>query len=186
MKLEKSFIIYDTEFTAWPGSQERNWNLPNEYRELVAIGALKIKKENNKYIIENSLKILFIPRINSILSDYFVNLTRISNDEINKYGYDYQNGMKLFLDFCGNLNRYSYGNDYHIFEENYKLYKLINNLNKNKFKDIKPYFNNFNINTNNYTSGSIYKHFKIKIDNEQIHDPLFDCLSIFKTIKYLN
>lgn len=186
MKLEKRFIIYDTEFTAWPGSQERNWNLPNEHRELVAIGALKIKKENNKYIIDNSLKILFVPRINNILSDYFVNLTSITNNEINKYGYDYQNGMKLFLDFCGNLNRYSYGNDYHIFEENYELYKLVNNLNKNKFKDIRPYFNNFNINTNNYTSGSIYKHFKIKIDNEQIHDPLFDCLSIFKTIKYLN
>ena len=95
-------------------------------------------------------------------------------------------GMKFFLDFCGNLNRYSYGNDYHIFEENYKLYVLVNNLNKNKFKDIRPFFDNFDINTNNYTSGSIYKHFKIKIDNEQIHDPLFDCLSIFKTIKYLN
>ena len=99
MKLEKSFIIYDTEFTAWPGSQERNWNLPNEYRELVAIGALKIKKENNKYIIEDSLKILFIPRINSILSDYFVNLTSITNDEINKYGYDYKDGNEIFFRF---------------------------------------------------------------------------------------
>tara|TARA_B110000008_G_C16713161_1_gene461656 strand:- start:46 stop:615 length:570 start_codon:yes stop_codon:yes gene_type:complete len=185
MKLEKSFIIYDTEYTSWSGSQKRNWNLPNEHRELVAIGALKIKLEKNKYIIEDSLKILFIPRINNILSNYFINLTSITNDEINKYGYDYQSGMKLFLDFCGNLNMYSYGNDYHIFEENYKLYKLDNNLNKDKFKDIRPYFDKFNINTNNYTSGTIYKHFNIKINNEQIHDPLFDSLSIFKTIEYL-
>lgn len=186
MKLEKSFIIYDTEFTAWTGSQERNWNLPNEHRELVAIGALKIIKQNNYYIIEDSFKILFIPKINNILSDYFVNLTSITNAEIDKYGYDYQSGMKLFLDFCGDLNMYSYGNDYHIFEENYNLYKLKNNLNKDKYKDIRPYFEKFNINTNNYTSGSIYKHFNLKIDNEQIHDPLFDCLSIFNTIKYLN
>jgi hypothetical protein len=90
MKLEKSFIIYDTEYTSWSGSQERNWNLSNEHRELVAIGALKIKLEKNKYIIEDSLKILFIPRINNILSNYFINLTNITNHEINKYGYDYQ------------------------------------------------------------------------------------------------
>lgn len=185
MNFEKTFIIYDTEFTAWSGSQERNWDLPNEYRELVAIGALKVRKENNNYVIEDSLKILFIPKINNILSDYFINLTSITNDEINKYGYDYQDGMKLFLEFCGDLDRYSYGNDYNIFEENYNLYKLKNNLKENKFKDIRPYFDNFNINTNNYTSGSIHKHFNIKIDNQQIHDPLFDCLSIFNTIKYL-
>ena len=77
MNFEKSFIIYDTEFTAWPGSQERNWNLPNEHRELVAIGALKIKKENDNYVIEDSIKILFIPKINCILSRYIKQIVYI-------------------------------------------------------------------------------------------------------------
>jgi len=43
------FIIFDTEFTSWKGSQERNWkNSPDpnltEYKELVMIGAIKVKK----------------------------------------------------------------------------------------------------------------------------------------------
>ena len=57
--------------------------------------------------------------------------------------------MKLFLDFCGDLNMYSYGNDYNIFEENYNLYKLKNKLNQKNLK-IRPYFEKYKINTNNY------------------------------------
>ena len=47
MKLPKKFVIYDTEFTSWKGSQERNWSKPNEYRELVAIGALLINLQSS-------------------------------------------------------------------------------------------------------------------------------------------
>ena len=94
--------------------------------------------------------------------------------------------MKLFLDFCGNLNIYSYGNDYHIFDENIKLYKLEDiNLNKDLFKDIRPYYDQYNINTNLYSSGSIYKSVNLRVNIDNIHDPLFDSLSIFKTIEYL-
>ena len=40
--LPPTIIIFDTEFTAWAGSQERDFSGPNEYRELVEIGAIKI------------------------------------------------------------------------------------------------------------------------------------------------
>jgi len=185
MRLPKNFIIYDTEYTAWEGSQGRNWSLSNEYRELVAIGALKVELINNTLKINDKLKLLFIPRINNVLSDYLVNLTGITNKQIVKDGLDYEIGINNFLNFCENLDMYSYGNDYHIFEENFDLYKIKNNLNKNKFKDIIPFFNFYNINTNNYSSGKIYKHFNIYMDNVKIHDPLFDCLSIYETINYL-
>ena len=42
--LPEKFIIFDTEYTAWEGSQERNWSGDNEYMELVQIGALKVIK----------------------------------------------------------------------------------------------------------------------------------------------
>ena len=45
--LPETFIIFDTEFTAWKGSQERDWSGENEERELVQIGALKVKKLKN-------------------------------------------------------------------------------------------------------------------------------------------
>ena len=44
--LPDTFIILDTEYTSWKGSQERNWSRKNEYKELVQIAAIKIKKKS--------------------------------------------------------------------------------------------------------------------------------------------
>ena len=33
-KLPDTFIIFDTEFTAWEGSQERKWTGENEFRRI--------------------------------------------------------------------------------------------------------------------------------------------------------
>lgn len=185
MILPKKFIIYDTEFTSWEGSQERKWSLSNEHCELVAIGALKVEFKDNDFKILDKFKILFIPRINKKLSDYFINLTGITNKDIKEKGIDFEIGINIFLDFCDGFDMYSYGNDYHIFEENFNLYKINNFLVKNNFKDIIPFFKLYNINTENYSSGTIHRHFNIVLGKENVHDPLFDSISIFKTIKYL-
>ena len=39
--IPSKFILFDTEFTAWEGSQNRNWSLCWEHRELISISALK-------------------------------------------------------------------------------------------------------------------------------------------------
>ena len=38
--LPDTFIIFDTEFTAWEGSMERKWSGENEYKELIQISTL--------------------------------------------------------------------------------------------------------------------------------------------------
>ena len=71
----KNYILFDTEFTAWEGSQKRNWSNDNEYREIIQISALKIK--NSKIL--DKLNIYVKPCINKILSDYIINLTDFCN-----------------------------------------------------------------------------------------------------------
>lgn len=44
MILPDEFIIFDTEYTAWEGSNERNWSEGWEEKELVKIAAMKVKK----------------------------------------------------------------------------------------------------------------------------------------------
>ena len=44
--LPQSLIIYDTEYTSWQGSQERDWSGAREYQELVQIGAIHVIKRN--------------------------------------------------------------------------------------------------------------------------------------------
>ena len=82
--LPDEFIIFDTEFTAWKNSNKNNWKNKNEYKELVQIGALKVKKTNNTLKIIDKLNIYIKPEINQELSTYFKNLTGISQLTIEK------------------------------------------------------------------------------------------------------
>ena len=50
-RLPDTFIIFDTEFTAWEGSMQRGWSGQNEHREIVQISAIRIKKKKNNIAI---------------------------------------------------------------------------------------------------------------------------------------
>ena len=73
-----SFVIFDTEYTSWAGCQKNGWK-GNQKKEIVQISAIKLS-DNLNVICE--CNILCKPIINPILSDYFVELTHITNDQI--------------------------------------------------------------------------------------------------------
>lgn len=178
------FVILDTEFTAWEGSQYRNWSKPDEFREIVQISAIKIKNLD----IVKSINIYITPTRNPLLSKYFTQLTGITNEYIQKHGIEFDEAMEQLYEFCGvSTPIYSYGNDWDVIEEN--LY--LNKITAPKFVNWKPdwhdvchFFMRYGINTKRYTSGTIYK-----ITNKQytpsVHNAIWDSLSIFIAIKYL-
>lgn len=182
-------ILFDTEFTAWKNSKKNNWSNANEYREIIQISALKI---NNGKIIE-TLNIYVKPIINKKLSKYITNLTGITNYKINKYGIDFKAAMKKFYNFSKYYPLYSYGNDYDVIKENL----LINNFNKNskyfkkswknKFYDFKNIVKNkSNVNPSQYTSGTIYKAFSIKMpNNHKTHNAFNDVFSMYEVYKQI-
>ena len=130
-KLPDTFIIFDTEFTAWEGSMERNWSGENEYKELIQISAFRIKKKGDTIGITKKINIYVLPRINRNLSDYFIKLTGITQEIIDKKGIPFKQAMAEFYRFCKNEKDekyplYSMGNDYDVIKENLKL----NSINK--------------------------------------------------------
>lgn len=191
-KLPETFIIFDTEFTSWEGSQERNWKGENEYRELIQISALKIKKKENTIYISKKLNIYVLPRINKKLSNYFIKLTGITQNTIDKQGIPFKKAIDMFYKFCKGKKEekyklFSMGNDYTVIKENLKL----NSINKRsrfykwkkQFHDIKPLFSEL-VDINNYTSGTLYKAFEIKPHNKAlVHNASWDCLSLFLSLK---
>lgn len=183
-----TYIVFDTEFTAWEGSMERDWSRANEFRELVQIGALKIKDGK---IIEK-LDILIKPIKNPVLSKYFTDLTGITNKDIKKHGLDIHLALEKFYQFSKNCLLYSYGNDYSIIEENLMINfvpmksKFFSFFWKSKFKDFKELLFDYDINPDNYTSGTIYKAFNLKIsDQHKVHNALSDAYSLYITSKYI-
>ena len=123
-----SFIIFDTEYTAWEGCQENGWR-GNQKKEVVQIAAIKVS--NNLRVLAK-FNAYCKPKINPVLSDYFMNLTHITNAQIAQKGEDFVDAYKRFEEFVkANIcYSHSWGSDYLnksdglILEENLYLQNL--------------------------------------------------------------
>ena len=191
--LPKTFVIFDTEFTAWLGSQQRNWSLPTEEKELVQIGALKIKKLKTTIKIIEKFNIYIKPTINPELSSYFINLTNIDQATIDTQGVSFKEAMKLFYQFSKDkdgkkIDLYSYGNDYDIIYENLKLNKYPKKSKfytwEKNFVDIKNLFEPY-VDVEKYSSGKLYKAFKLRPQKVEVHNSLWDSISLFISLKHI-
>ncbi|MCZ6590686.1 MAG: exonuclease domain-containing protein [Alphaproteobacteria bacterium] len=69
------------EYTSWEGSLERGWSRLHEHREVVQIGAVRLDAGNG-FDEVSALDVLVRPQHNPVLSDYFVDLTGITNDRL--------------------------------------------------------------------------------------------------------
>lgn len=103
--MSEQFIIYDTEYASWQGFLDAPEN-EKKKAEIVQIAALKVnltdlsvEQELNLYI-----KPHFIPR----LTDYFINLTGITDELLAKKGIPFPEAYRQFKQFAGKLPCYSH------------------------------------------------------------------------------
>jgi len=78
---EKALVVFDLEWTAWPGSAERDWSGPGELREIIQFGAVKVDVANNLAEIGH-FECFARPTVNPILSDYIIQLTGITQPDV--------------------------------------------------------------------------------------------------------
>ena len=96
----KSFVLFDTEFTAWKNSKKNNWSGVNQHREIIEIAAYKIKN----FEIIDTLHIYVLPTINQYLSNYTTKLTGITNDILTKKEYLLIKLLKSYILFQNTIN----------------------------------------------------------------------------------
>ena len=113
-------IVFDLEFTAWQGSMASRWTREGEYTEVVQIGAVKL--EADRLSVVDEFDMLVRPRINPVLSQYFIDLTGITNDHLAARGVDFVTAYRAFLEFADGGTIWAFGRDDLIFERNLKLY----------------------------------------------------------------
>ena len=126
--------IMDLEFTAWEGSWKRQWRGPGEEREIVQIGALKLR--NDETLPEaDVLDILVKPRINPELSEYFINLTGITQVSIEAEGMVFSKALDRLVKFFGKDTKsvYSMGHDYMVIKSNCLLNDIAFPFNEKMF-----------------------------------------------------
>ena len=178
----ETIILLDTEFTAWEGSKERNWSGPQEYREVVQIAAIKV---NTKTLEElDSFSLIIQPRINPQLSDYFINLTGITQDKVTSEGIDYKTALDIYRSWTEGIDTYSFGGDESVIKECCELYKTPFLL-TNRFFDARDVFEKYGIQAKRYSSGTIIEAFGEEV-TRRAHDALNDVRTILDALRLLS
>ncbi len=192
------FIVFDTEFTSWRGCQENGWN-DWQKKELVQIAAIKV--DSKTLDVVDTLNLYIKPKFNPVLSDYFINLTKITNEIINEKGTDFESAYKMFCEFSKGLTCFSHGwglefeniADGKIINENLVLNNVSGDTNLN-YKNIAAWFKKMyeisNIDIRSQASGDIARLLgvedEIKKTGLDIHNASYDAYSILEGIKFFN
>lgn len=91
-------VLFDLEFTAWEGSEARDWSEPWEAREPIQIGAVRVRDDDR--LTETDRLLCYIqPLRNPHLSDYITALTGIRQDMVDEEGFGFPEVLEIFMDF---------------------------------------------------------------------------------------
>jgi inhibitor of KinA sporulation pathway (predicted exonuclease) len=104
------FVIADLEYTSWEGALARGWDRPGKFREIVQIGAVRVSRAVGLQETD-ALSLLVRPTLNPELSDYFTNLTGITNADIARAGVPLDEALNRFAAFVGELPILTHGRD---------------------------------------------------------------------------
>lgn len=114
-------VIFDLEFTAWEGSQERDWSEPWETREIIQIGAIRVKDDAALTEVDRFLCYVS-PTQNSELSDYITKLTGIDQETLDTEGFAFDEAFDVFMAFCDGARAIlSYSGDPEVVAENCRI-----------------------------------------------------------------
>jgi len=164
---------------------QRGWSGEHEHRELVQIAAQKINLQESQVV--DSFEMLVRPQINLQLSDFFTNLTHITQAQVDAHGVLFSEMYTQFMTWADGLSKYSFSqeldsaSDMGVLQENIALYKLPITLPVEQFGTVTGVFQAAGINTAEYNSGRLYQAFDLQLDGHQ-HNAMHDVNSIVASL----
>lgn len=180
--MQTQVVVFDTEFTAWAGSMERNWSGPGEFREIVQIGAVRLDAATLDETA--SFSVLIRPVKNSVLSDYFVALTRITNQRLHDEGTDFAAAAKAFAVFVGKRKLFCYGRDDRIIAKNAELLGAPKLWSNTSATNLREWLVEIGIKLAGVSSGTLARHVG-SMSQGLAHDALIDARSLAEAVRYL-
>ena len=191
-------VIWDTEFTTWKDARKKKWKGVTEegkpqYKEIVQFGGIKIRphellKDEGVYV-EEMINIFVKPKFNPKLSDYFTDLTGITQEIVEKYGVDFPQALERFTTFANGIPCYTHGGDEHEVDGNCRL-RYVRWAHKPPCLDLYPILDrvlpspNIGINQYKYVMGTLTKALGINPPRRP-HNALNDVLNFVDFLRGL-
>ena len=171
--------IIDLEFTAWEGSWKRSWSEPWEWREIVQIGFIAVDAALN-FEQKFTKEILVNPRINTNLSDYFQDLTGITQANLNLNGVCLKDGLSLLNDSIAEVDQIIFnGQDGLIIRENCELQGIDYPWGNHNFFNFRPLLaSTLNLPQSVLVSSDLTSIARINYYRGRAHTALDDCKAI--------
>lgn len=186
-----TFVVFDLEFTSWPGALERDWAAAGQLREIVQIGALRLDED---FGVVEEYEALIRPVVNPELSAYFTGLTGIGQEEVDREGLSPAEVLGDFLGFCKGQTVLSYGNDMVVLGENVGWVRgrgegIENSCLDAAFVNIRPWVNSLAPATASSNVGRLWEVLglpkPVVSGHGQEHSALFDCYSFAAALRHL-
>lgn len=191
------FILFDTEYTSWKGCLE-NGRADWQKKEIVQIAALKI---DNHLQVESEFNVYVKPEINPVLSDYFIDLTGITNEKLAAEGIPFYEAYARFKAFAEGCICYSHAwgapsgslADGEVMNENLQYHRLIDD-NTPVYRNIAPWFKQRyaeeGINIKSQCSGEVARllgcESAIQDLGLNVHNAFYDVYSVLSGLRFLN
>lgn len=161
---------------------ERAWKGPGEHKEIVQIGAVVLDAATLEE--RRAFAVLVRPVKNPVLSDYFVELTRITNERLAEEGLHFETAVTRFVELAGDRPLYCYGRDDRIIAANAAL------LGKPKLWpdlatfNLKQWLMEVGVPLAGVSSGTLAAHVGAASQG-RAHDALIDARSLAEAARYL-
>lgn len=179
---EGAVVVADLEYTSWQGSQERDWSRPNEHREVVQIGAVRLDAGDG-FAERDAFEALVRPTVNPELSDYFIQLTGIDNAALAARGVTLEAALIDFAGFTDGAIILSNGADVEVVTESCGLIDIANPLPQADWFDIGPALEVF-LGRKRAGSAEIPALLGLPVDGPA-HDALADARAIAAGLRHL-
>ena len=175
LDLPTQFVLFDTEYTTWEGAQARQWSGPNEHKELVQIGAIRVDRDSLQEA--DHFQCLIRPAVNPTLSQYFIDLTGITQAQVDREGIGVEEALTTFVAWTNGLPLYCFGTDGQVIAGQCELATIACPFDDARFYDIRPVFEAQGIPAREYMSSTIVQAFELTLTRSG-HDALNDARSI--------
>jgi len=178
--------ILDLEWTSWEGAHARNYSHPCEHREIVQFGLLKLIDDDDLPVID-SLELFVQPRINPDLSNYFIELTGITQATVEEKGTPFETAFQRFQDFLGDdtASVCSYGRDGAIVRMNCNYNDIHWPFHNDIFHNVCGLICEYlGVPNHKFYSGDLWKAFGFPCPGAA-HDALNDCHNVAEALRIL-
>jgi inhibitor of KinA sporulation pathway (predicted exonuclease) len=177
---EQYIYILDTEYTSWEGCIDTGWDASNgQYREIVQIASLLV--ETGSLEIVDTFNRFVRPQINPTLSEYFVSLTGITQDDIADED-PFQTVADSFLSWLGEYRIYAWGNEVEVLNRNAELYEADIEFSPEQFRDVRSLLAQQGVPVDEYTSGTVEEYFDISLPGTNEHNAIDDCRNLLAVL----